>query len=338
MTTRVLYVPDNRELDLSRLSEGDYQTIASLRGEIGRGDRVLLCLEPAVPGHDEMFVRRRDGKYYASHFAGGGHGSHRIARESDEHKRQREYWHRAGDDAGYRSDTEFTTRTGSVLDVAIHGPTRTGVEVQRSRITVSTVSDRTARSHRAGWLSLWFTAAERLPKWFHRVPSVGCNHIRWDNLPPRGSAVATGLRRVGTAKCTVRNFDRCPSDRRHCGGDHAKLEQWHGLTLDHVAALVPAGKAVPLVTAGGTVYLVPPEDLEVHESLTGDSARYTPGRPPGADRSSSTPTDRHNAAHLAESGVECEGCGGRLLWRRPGRVLCERCDPIMRLPTSPYPL
>ncbi|NUT54294.1 MAG: hypothetical protein HOV94_44440 [Saccharothrix sp.] len=338
MTTRVLYVPDNRELDLSRLSESDYQTVASLRGKIGRGDRVLLCLEPAVSGHDEMFVRRRDGKYYASHFAGGGHGTHEIARESDEHKRQKEYWHRAGDDAGYRSDTEFTTSTGSILDVAIHGPTPTGVEVQLSRINLSTASGRTVRSHRAGWLSLWFTPAERLPKWFHRVPSVGCNHIPWDNLPPRGSAVATGLRRVDIAKCTVHNFKTCPTNRRHCGGDHPKLNPWAGLTLDHVAALVPAGKAVPLMTTGRTVYLVPPNDLRLYESLTGGPARYTPKIPSETDRASSEPTDCYNASHLADSSVECEGCGERLLWRRPGRVLCERCNPIMHLPTSPYPL
>ncbi|MBW4721569.1 hypothetical protein [Saccharothrix obliqua] len=337
MTTRVLYVPANRELDLSRLSESDYQTIASLRGKIGRGDRVLLCLEPAVAGHDEMFVRRRDGKYYASHFAGGGHGTHEIARESDEHKRQKEYWHRAGDDAGFPSTTEFTTSTGSVLDVAIHGPTRTGVEVQLSRINVSTAGKRTARSHRAGWLSLWFTAAERPPKWFHRVPSVGCNHIPWDDLPPRGSAVATGLRRVHPAKCTAQNFDSCPkNNHRHCGGDHPKLRPWAGLTLDHVAGLVPAGQAVPLMTTGRTVYLVPPNDLRLYEGLTGGPARYNPELPPDADRASAKPT--HSASHLADSGVECERCGQRLLWKRPGRVLCERCDPIMRLPISPYPL
>ncbi|WP_433260942.1 hypothetical protein ACQPZF_25505 [Actinosynnema sp. CS-041913] len=232
MTTRVLYVPDNRELDLSRLSGSDYQTVASLRGRIGRGDRVLLCLEPAVPGHDEMFVRRHDG----------------------------------------------------------------------------------------------------------RVPSVGCNHIPWDNLPPRGSAVATGLRWVDVAKCTVHNFATCPDNRRHCGGDHPKLRPWAGLTLDHVAALVPAGRAVPLMTTGSTVYLVPPNDLRLYESLTGSPARYTPGMPSDDDRASSEPTDCHNASHVAESSVECEGCRGRLLWRRPGRTLCERCNPIMHLPTSPYPL
>ncbi|MEV0675315.1 hypothetical protein AB0I60_02200 [Actinosynnema sp. NPDC050436] len=331
MTTRVLFVPDNRELDLSCLSEDDYRKVTSLPGRIGRGDRVLLCLETAVPGQDELFVRVRDGEYCASHFVSGGHGAHEIARESDEHKRQKDYWHRAGDDAGYRCDTGLTTSTGSVLDVAIHGPAPTGVEVRRSRTTLSTAGDRTARSHRAGWLSLWFTAAERSPKWFHRVPSVGCNHLPWDDLPPRGSAVATGLRRVDAARCTVHNFARCPDHRRrHCGGDHPVLRPWAGLTLDHVAALVPAGRAVPLLTTGRSVYLVPANDLRLYESLTGRSARYAPGLPAG--------TGGRTPSRGTGSRAECARCGNRLLWTRPGRVLCERCNPIMRLPTGPRPL
>jgi hypothetical protein len=60
----------------------------------------------------------------------GGHGSHAIALESDEHRRQKDYWCRAAEDAGYRVSTEFHTGGGTILDVAIDGPRQTGVEIQ----------------------------------------------------------------------------------------------------------------------------------------------------------------------------------------------------------------
>ncbi|MEU4803909.1 hypothetical protein [Actinosynnema sp. NPDC023587] len=316
--TRVRFVPGDREVDLDRLSASDYAAITALRGTVRRGDRVLLCVDQ--PDHDEMFVREVGGRYFASHFAGGGHGAHEIRPEPDEHKRQREYWQRAGDDAEFRSDSSLRTSAGNLLDIAIHGPTRTGVAVSRPRVTAAAARRSTGRSHRAGWLSLWFTAADRDPRWLHRVPSVGCNHIAWDDLPPRGSAVATGLRKVGVARCTVHDFPVCPEgNRNHCGKEHPTLVPWPGVTLDHVAYLVPSGRAVPLVTVKDRIFLVPPEGLGFYESVTGRPARYLPEK-------------------VSHSALRCVECDTALHWIRPGRVRCERCFPIMRLATSPYPL
>ncbi|GAA3865125.1 hypothetical protein GCM10022243_34190 [Saccharothrix violaceirubra] len=310
MTTRVLYTPDDRELDLDRLSDADHDLITSLHDLIGPDDRVLRCLA-AAEEHDALYVHRVADKYFLAHFAAGGHAPHPVVRIGDEHKRQTEYWYRAGEDAGYPSDTGYATG-GRVVDVAIHGPRRTAVEVQRSRITVRTARRRTTGSHRAGWSSLWFTAADRVPSWFHHVPSVGCNHLPWDDLPPRGRATATGLRRVTVARCDVHSFDRCPAGhRRHCGDDHAKLEVWRGLTLDRVAGLVPSGQVVPLRTPDGLVYFVPQEDVRVYRDLTGYAADYRPEDEPVPAR-------------------ECVTCGNPLFWLRPGRTRCERCDPVMR--------
>jgi hypothetical protein len=75
-----------------------------LHQKIHQGDRVLLCLIPSTAGHDEMFIQKRRVKYYAVHFSGGGH-RHEVSFESDEHKRQKEYWHRAATDAGFPSET-----------------------------------------------------------------------------------------------------------------------------------------------------------------------------------------------------------------------------------------
>lgn len=309
-------------MDLDCLSAADRCAIVALRGEVRRGDRVLLCLEQ--PEDDELFVREVDGRYFASHFAGGrpgSHGAHEIVAETDEHQRQREYWYRAGQDAEFSSERSFRTSAGNVLDVAIHGRTRTGVQLEHSRLTAAVAHQRTTRAGRAGWLSLWFTAADRVPKWFHRVPSVGCNHIAWDALPPRGTAQATGLKKVQAVKCTVHDFGgKCPAGKhRPCGRFHPQFVAWHQVTLDKVAYFVPSGRAVPLLTPRREVVLVPPEGLALYESLTGRSARYA-------------------AEKFSHSAVRCEQCDNALLWIRPGRVRCEQCDPIMNLPRSPYPL
>jgi hypothetical protein len=71
VTTFAHYMPENRVLDLSELSQPDFDLLAGLRGHVGRGDRVLICLMPG--GNDgEMYIRK-DGKgiYRAVHFPGG---------------------------------------------------------------------------------------------------------------------------------------------------------------------------------------------------------------------------------------------------------------------------
>ena len=162
MSTLVRYTPENRVLDLATLSRGDYAIISSLHGTIKRGERILICLQAGVSADTaEMHIRLIGGKFWAVHFAGGGHGGHEIALESDEHRRQKDYWHRAAEDAGHRASTEYNTGGGTILDVAIDGPRRTGVEVQHSYVKVSVVKSRTTKSFKAGWLPVWFLDSDR---------------------------------------------------------------------------------------------------------------------------------------------------------------------------------
>ncbi|GGP87458.1 hypothetical protein [Saccharothrix coeruleofusca] len=323
MTTRALYCPQNRELDLSELSASDYRLIRSLRGRLHRGDRVLLCLEPVEPGQDELFVQESGGNCYAVHF--DGDRAHLVSRESDEHKWQKEYWYRAAEDAGHSAQVQYSTRRGTVLDVAIHAAVRTGVELRRAHTNARVAADRTAKAHRAGWLSLWFADADHAPSWFHRIPSVGYNRISWDALPPRRAATATGLKEVEPVKCTIRAFDRCPAGKRlHCGEFHPDLKPWRGVTVDQVAAMVPAGRAVALATSRGLVYVVPRESLDRYQELTGRTGLYVPGPDPHA--AVPVPARQEGASPC----LECKRCGQDLLLIRPGRELCERCHPTMR--------
>ncbi|APU15927.1 hypothetical protein UA75_20000 [Actinoalloteichus sp. GBA129-24] len=342
MTTRVMYTPQDRVLDLSRLTADDYQVISSLHSKIQRRDRVLLCLEPAVPGEDEMFVREIRGRYFAVHFPGGGHGSHEIMRESDEHRRQKEYWQRAAEDAGYPVQQEFATDSGTVLDVAIHGPRRTGVEVQRSHLTGRAAATRTTRSFRAGWLPVWFADSDRTPQWFHRVPSVGCVTIPWRDLPPRRAATATGLRTLEAERCTADTSTGCYDRRRRpCGRYHPKPVPWRGLTVDDVATLVPAEEAVPLTMRGGSVYLVPPPSVELFRELTGDEGEYRPG----SGRRSVPPSrsgvrDCRNPSHVGDPPPgrwpRCRQCGKEIYLIREGRDHCEGCVPMPRAAHWPF--
>ncbi|MGW4115235.1 hypothetical protein ACWEFJ_30540 [Actinosynnema sp. NPDC004786] len=332
MTTRVHYVPEQRDMDLSDLSSADYQLITALHRQISKGDRVLLCLQDALPGRDELLIRVRDGKYIAAHFPGDAHDGHVIAVESDEHKRQKEYWYRAARDAGYDACTELTTDTGSILDVAIRGPRPTGIEVQRSRIAVTTAVNRTIRSHRAGWLPVWFADADRSPKWLHRVPSVGCNRISWDNLPPRRAATATGLRKIRAARCTITEFDHCPANGRgHCGRHHPKPVPWPTLTVDDVAELIPNEQAVPLAFTSQRVYLVPPEGAALFRQLTGTTGDYQPAQQPqprhprtAESRGCDYPKHEEAAVIQRPPWPRCR-CGNEMYLLQPGRELCERC-------------
>ncbi|QFZ21813.1 hypothetical protein [Saccharothrix syringae] len=323
MTAHALYLPEDRELDLSSLSAADHLLISSLVGRIGPGDRVLVCLEPDDAEQDEMYVEERFGRYYAVHFEGG---QHVVALESDEHKLQKEYWHRAAEDAGFRSDTGLGTGTGTVLDVAIHGPTRTGVELRRADVTARAAALSTTGAHRAGWLPLWFSDSDRTPKWFHRIPSVGCNRISWDDLPPRRSATATGLRLVHAAKCTAENFPRCFDRRRRpCGDYHPLLRPWRGVTVDDVAEMVPAGEAVPLQTPERWVYVVPRLGLAHYQQLTEGLGAYQPEKVAPVER-------RDPPRARAGAWPTCRRCGRQMFLVREGRELCENCKPMMRDP------
>src|SRR5437764_10822292 len=157
-----MYTPEGRTIDLASLTAADYTLIGTLHNQIKRGDKVLVCLQGGVD-RGEMYIRRdKHGRFWAVHFPGEAHGDdHAISVESYEHRRQKDYWYRAAEDSGYDSAREVRTGNGTVLDVAIYGHRKVGIEVQRSQITLGSIRGRTTKSFRAGWLSVWFTDAEK---------------------------------------------------------------------------------------------------------------------------------------------------------------------------------
>lgn len=332
MGTYVLYAPENRELDLTELSSADYALVTGLHGQLAHGDRVLQCLDSPFDS-DDLYVTRRDGEYVAEHFVEHSHGRHRVARESDEHLWQKEYWFRAAQDSGHTAARSFRTGTGTVLDVAIKGDQRTGVDIQRSNISPKRAVNRTLKSYRAGWLSVWFADSDRSPRWLHHVPSVRCNPMRWDHLLARGEARVAGLRVIKPLECTVGAFNGCPAGAGNaCRRFHPKFLPWHQMTVDDLAAMVPDDQVVPLQTEKGHVFLVPPSSQKLYYELTGVPGTYIPGQPaqdwtlPGLP---DPPCD--NAApprRMRREGKKCEGCGQLLLLVEPGRTHCQACRPM----------
>jgi hypothetical protein len=346
MSTFVLYTPENRLLDLAVLNERDFALISSLHGEIGRGDRILLCQQRTGKDSDgaEMFVRLRNNRYFAVHFAGGEcTQTHEIARESDEHRRQKDYWQRAAEDAGYRASQEFRTGAGTILDVAIDGPRRTGIEVQHSALETRLAKTRTTKSFRAGWLPVWFLDSDHAPPWFHTVPALNCNRLSWSSLPPRRSATAVGATKFIARACTALNFGTCPTGGRKrpkppCGQNHPQRVPWEGLTVDDAAAMIPAGEIMPMRDMHGNVHLVDHENLKRYQDLTGLSGDYLPsrsrtrGRPALRSSVCINPIHDHREDPSAKS---CSKCG--MAPAGPGGVLCPQClDILQNRPASAY--
>src|SRR5713226_5058557 len=163
MTTLAWYAPEDRIIDLGRLTPADYETITALQGQIRRSDRILLCTRPGAD--PEMLIWSRGGRFWARHFPGGGHGPHLIALMSPEHIRATDYAIRAAEDAGYTTVPEAVTDNRTRLDAVIYGPgvsQVTGIEVQATAITKRTVLARTTRSSRA--TALKGACAQPLPR------------------------------------------------------------------------------------------------------------------------------------------------------------------------------
>jgi hypothetical protein len=286
-----------------------------------------------------MHVRLRGDKYWAVHFAGGAHQAHAIALESDEHRRQKDYWFRAADDAGYPVEMEFNTHGGTILDVAIDGPRKTGVEIQHSYVSMRSVKTRTTKSYKVGWMPVWFLDSDQLPSWFHHVPALNCNRISWGTLPPRRAATALGLTKFSALKCTPGAFGKCPAGhKRACGNWHPNREPWHGLTVDDVAAMAPAEKIVPMRDSQGFVRLVSPESLELFRTLTGIEGEYQPGRSGPRAKTPTHTAECVNPVHDGEQPTQCK-CGAPIYPLRQlvrvHREVCEGCRIKLGLP-APY--
>jgi hypothetical protein len=286
MSRLARYHPDGRILDLTALAAGDYQLLASLAGQIGRGDNILECL---TPGGDPWLLvyRHGTGVYYARHFPGGAHtGHHRLIRKSDEHLRAQEYSER-----GYAQPAaqEVTTNNHTRLDVAtLDAPVMTALEVQLSPATIASVKARTTRSTHAtaftgrharpvpgGVTPVWLAANDRKTAWLYHVPTLTTT-AGWDAVPPRNTVGAIGVRRIVAEKCTPGSrWQACPrTGHGVCHGTHPYAEAVTGVTLDQVLTQTATGQLVPLRYFTGAVYLTDPPSAALYAELGGDGT-YT---------------------------------------------------------------
>lgn len=223
-----------------------------------------------------MYAQVRHGVAVLCHWPDTAHDGCRLAfGMTDEHRRQQEYWAEAGSRAGWSADTEVSTGNGTRLDVAISGLVRVGIEVQHSGITPRAVKARTTKSYRAGWTSLWSSDSEQRPKWVDTVPTLRAA-ANWAERPPQGTATAIGPRTVSVGRCEPGQLG--PGCKRPCRRLHRPyFELIRGLTVDDVAARMPAGDLVPLQYRPGYIYLTPPDDLARYVEMTGRDAAWTPG-------------------------------------------------------------
>jgi len=323
---QIRYVPEDIVLDLSEPDLGHSDGLEILQRHYRQSERPGMGFSKATPAfvcltheggtNPGLYLRKRDGEWWAVHYESGRCASIRLPGPmSDEHKRQTEYWARAAQDAGWRVQLEHALHTGTRPDALIHGPVTTGVEVQRSSMTASRAVIRTQKAATAGVADLWFAGRDGSPPWAWRVPTVLPRELgidrpldgdTWTTMPPRRAVTAAGLRVLRAVKCEVGNgsFDRCPYGQRWCGKYHPRPAPWRGVVVDDVAAKFPAGEIVLLrfwgvvVRLGSrrrdAIFLVSPADFRRYEEMTGWSGSVS-FKPETEDRPPRTPS----------GGVEC---------------------------------
>jgi hypothetical protein len=313
MSTLVLYTPQNRLLDLAKLTERDFALISSLQYKIKRGNRILLCQRVSPRGRVHTNPRNLRGVARASTPEGLLAAGRRGCRSPNVTGGTNRGWHDPG-----RGDRR---------------PRRTGIEVQHSQLQSRLAKSRTTKSFRAGWLPVWFLDSDRTPPWFHEVPALGCNKLPWSSLPPRRSATALGPSRFVARACTVTNFGTCPNGTKkrpkpHCREYHPSREPWPGLTVDDVAAMLPAEQIVPMRALRGDVHLVAPETLNLFEELTGQNGAYWPDarRPRGGRAADSAlcVNPVHDQQIVERTCFKCDRAPAG-----PGGVLCLACTRAM---------
>jgi hypothetical protein len=349
MTTSALYTPDNRMLELSQVTESDMRLLESLRGNIKRGQTILLCQHPG--GDPEMFVWRdsRTGRYWAKHFAGGGHpGGHQIHRMTLEHQRGTECWVTAWSDAGYSTATEVTTNNRARFDAVAFGPRITGLEVQvqpqetrrvkarhTQRLNAKALTGSCARTLDRPVETVWFAPVGQ-PEWLYKVPSFECGNRSWE-IAPRPSVVpAIGARSIDVKPCRPPWFQQCPVKRRNfCDGSHLWTEPRGGLSIADVAAMITEGQLVPVEISGRAVYYTDPASREVFE----DFAETGPGPEPWPHPipRPRPPADCDWSGHDAVSGPQaagslvfrCRVCGSPVPIAQPRCAACSDPAPAV---------
>jgi len=358
MRSLILYVPEDITLNLDEpdLGHPDGHAIIarhhrqSARKTMGFNQRnpAFACLAHIGGTNPGLYIKSIGGEWWAAHYESGTCPSRRIsAGVSDEHKRQAEYWARAAQHAGWAVDLEHSLPTGTRPDALIFGPVLTGVEVQRSAMTVSGASQRTGRALAAGVTDLWYTAAgialvggKLSPRWAHRIPTVGSDDMPWTGMPLPRTATATGMRRINAVQCIGRFFALCPeTGRQLCGKTHAIPEAWRGMTVDDVAERFPAGEIVALRMRGrsrtGNVFLVSVKDAALYEELTGYRASAPispepktgtlPGRVECVNNQVQAPLPLYVPVTGSPPSVRMEGLGSRSAIRRKSGNPCGMC-------------
>ena len=266
------YSPTGQVMNLSALTAAEERLLASLHGQIERGDNVLECLSPG--GDPWMYIYRHDpGSFYARHFPGGAHClPHRLIRKSDAHQRAQDYVERGYGAASLPAGQEVTTNNRTRLDVAaLEAPRISGFEVQFGDCKIPDIKARTTKSLRAtsltgryarplpdGILPVWFSPNGTRRRWLYHVPTIEAPTMSWDFLPRRNTVTAIGVRTIEKWKCTPGGrWPNCPrTGKNWCGQYHPGTELQRGLTVDDVAALVATAQLIPLRYFTGAVYLV----------------------------------------------------------------------------------
>lgn len=267
---------------------------------------------------EPMYVyRHNSGRFFARHFPGGnsdGH-IHPIARMSAEHQRQAEYCQRAAQNAGLRAELEVSTGAGTRLDVAVFGSTPTGLEIQRSELSLAQAKSRTSKSAKAGFTCAWISDREREPKWADHVPTARLTtRQQWNRLPP-----------PGTANVVIRKFTRERDRDSRTGWRY--LHNPYQVTLDELSYLMPAGEIRPVRIGRiekSRVVLAHSSAVEVINSCTFEGAADwapTPATPQSKEATQrfSKSCRRHGESPLC-------GCG-QPLWAPISmmRGYCEAC-------------
>lgn len=278
-----------------------------------------------------LYLQQRGGLLVAAHWPGSGlAGSHEIHHGvSDEHKRQVEYISRAGAAAGYEIATEVRLPTHVRPDAVIYGPITTGVEVQRSALTVAAAKARTTKARRAGVLPVWFSdAARRDPLWMWHVPGVRMHEQAWDTLPrARSVTVVSGVRVIVPRRCRDIPHSMCAARRRGCSQYHPTHEPKLGVTVDDLAVLVPAGEITPIayktISGRRQVLLVSHDHRALYESMTGTTAEL----PLPLPRQAAYAGSRIDCTTAAAGGPAAVCCGRRAPGVQGGPLVlsCQLC-------------
>lgn len=234
---------------------------------------------------------------------------------SPEHERQAEYCQRAAQAAGLRAELEVSTGSGTRLDVAVFGSTPTGLEIQRSELSLAQAKSRTSKSAKAGFTCAWVSDRERDPRWADHVPTARLtSRGGWNRLPP-----------PGTANVVIRNFTRNRDTRSPTGWRY--VHHPYQVTLDELSYLMPMGEILPVQIGAlktRRVVLAHSSAVDVINSCTFDgAATWVPSpatpQPKEAPQRFSSSCKQHGEAGLC-------GCGQPLLAPvSVARGYCEAC-------------